>query len=189
MSSCPACGGWTVRMFGDDSFKKFFHAEYRSVIRFLMSTGACRQDAEEAAADAFRDAERQWKSIRAPKAWIRRVAGRKLPETGRRPESAVSLEELGVDAQTASGLEPAEQVAAIETVLAALRRLPDKQREVMAWTIDGYTPSEIAEHLHEPAANIRQNIKRARENLRMLLAGWNQDDDQGQEYGYGERLG
>jgi RNA polymerase sigma factor (sigma-70 family) len=54
-------------------------------------------------------------------------------------------------------------------VLEALQTLAPNQRAVMAWTYDGFTPTEIAEHLEcEPAA-VRKNLQRARENLKRTL--------------------
>ena len=53
----------------------------------------------------------------------------------------------------------------IPTVLDALRRLPPTMRTVMAWDIDGFTYTEIAEALAMNPAAVRQNISRARRRL------------------------
>jgi RNA polymerase sigma factor (sigma-70 family) len=55
------------------------------------------------------------------------------------------------------------------TVLAALATLPPKQRPVMAWCIDGYTPAEIAREMGADSAEVRQNLAKARKNLKQLL--------------------
>ncbi|MFF7401765.1 RNA polymerase sigma factor [Streptomyces murinus] len=52
-----------------------------------------------------------------------------------------------------------------QTVLDALRRLPPTMRTVMAWDIDGFTYTEIAEALAMNPAAVRQNISRARRRL------------------------
>jgi RNA polymerase sigma factor (sigma-70 family) len=52
------------------------------------------------------------------------------------------------------------------TVLAALASLPPKQREVMAWHIDGFGSAEIAATLHIDPAAVRQNLVKARRNLK-----------------------
>ena len=55
------------------------------------------------------------------------------------------------------------------TVLAALATLPSKQRQVMAWCIDGYTPAEIAREMGADSAAVRQNLAKARKNLKQML--------------------
>ncbi|MER6408562.1 sigma factor-like helix-turn-helix DNA-binding protein [Streptomyces viridosporus] len=50
-----------------------------------------------------------------------------------------------------------------------LRRLPPLQRTVMAFNLDDCSPSETAEALGLPAANVRQNLRRARINLARML--------------------
>ena len=55
------------------------------------------------------------------------------------------------------------------TVLAALASLPPKQREVMAWHIDGFGSAEIAATLHIDPAAVRQNLIKARRNLKKKL--------------------
>ena len=55
------------------------------------------------------------------------------------------------------------------TVLAALASLPPKQREVMAWHIDGFGSAEIAATLHIDPAAVRQNLIKARRSLKKKL--------------------
>jgi RNA polymerase sigma factor (sigma-70 family) len=50
-------------------------------------------------------------------------------------------------------------------VMAALNTLPPKQREVMAWIIDGFGAAEIARELGVSPESIRQNHAKARKNL------------------------
>jgi DNA-directed RNA polymerase specialized sigma24 family protein len=51
-------------------------------------------------------------------------------------------------------------------VIAALRRLPPAQLTAMALTFDGYTPTEIAQTLHQDASTVRSNLRHARKRLR-----------------------
>ncbi|WP_257004386.1 RNA polymerase sigma factor [Streptomyces sp. SA15] len=46
--------------------------------------------------------------------------------------------------------------------LPMLRSLPPRQRQVLAWTLAGFTPSDIAEHLGLPVDNVRANLRKAR---------------------------
>jgi RNA polymerase sigma-70 factor (ECF subfamily) len=54
-------------------------------------------------------------------------------------------------------------------VLAALADLPPKQRQVMAWTVDGFSPAEIARELDVEPATIRQSLAKARKHLKKQL--------------------
>jgi RNA polymerase sigma factor (sigma-70 family) len=67
---------------------------------------------------------------------------------------------------TASAVELRDEA---RTVLAALATLPPKQRQVMAWCIDGYTPAEIAREMGADPAAVRQNLAKARKNLKQVL--------------------
>jgi RNA polymerase sigma-70 factor (ECF subfamily) len=50
-------------------------------------------------------------------------------------------------------------------VLRLLKHLPPRQRQVLAWTFDGYTPSEIAEELAINSEAVRSSLKLARRTL------------------------
>jgi RNA polymerase sigma-70 factor (ECF subfamily) len=56
-------------------------------------------------------------------------------------------------------------------VLQVLRLLPYRQRQVMAWTYDGYTPAEIATFLNLDAGAVRASLHKARETLKRQLIG------------------
>jgi DNA-directed RNA polymerase specialized sigma24 family protein len=46
--------------------------------------------------------------------------------------------------------------------LPMLRSLPPRQRQVLAWSLAGFTPGDIAEHLDLPADTVRANLRKAR---------------------------
>jgi RNA polymerase sigma factor (sigma-70 family) len=50
-------------------------------------------------------------------------------------------------------------------VLAALQALPPRQRQVMAWIIDGFGAAEIARELGVSPESVRQSHAKARKNL------------------------
>lgn len=54
-------------------------------------------------------------------------------------------------------------------VLPLLEQLPSRQRQVMAWTYDGCTPTEIAEELKMNPEAVRSSLKKARATLKKLL--------------------
>ena len=54
-------------------------------------------------------------------------------------------------------------------VLAALADLSPKQRQVMTWTVDGFSPTEIARELDADPAAVRQSLAKARKHLKQQL--------------------
>jgi RNA polymerase sigma-70 factor (ECF subfamily) len=56
-----------------------------------------------------------------------------------------------------------------------IRRLPPRQRQVMAWTLYEYRPAEIADELRLPADTVRANLYQARNTLKAQLAREEED--------------
>jgi RNA polymerase sigma-70 factor (ECF subfamily) len=50
-------------------------------------------------------------------------------------------------------------------VLRMLDRLPARQRQVLAWTVDGYAPAEIAAELQMTPEAVRASLLKARRAL------------------------
>jgi DNA-binding CsgD family transcriptional regulator len=57
----------------------------------------------------------------------------------------------------------------VRFVLRLLAGLPPRQREVMAWTIDGYDPEEIAQLTGKNPATVRSHLRHARTSLKAAL--------------------
>ncbi|MFF4402264.1 sigma factor-like helix-turn-helix DNA-binding protein [Streptomyces sp. NPDC001480] len=55
--------------------------------------------------------------------------------------------------------------------LPLLRRLPPRQRQVLSWTLAGFTPTDIADHLGLSAETVRANLKKARRTAAAYLKG------------------
>ena len=158
----------------DEDFAAVYRAELAGLVRHVMFHGASLDQAWDAAQSAFSQAYPVWSRIRVPRAWLRTVAVRAywrsaVPET---PTDALPDQP---DPASGQGLTPVELGEQERLVLRALAELPVKQRQVMAWTIDGYAPTEIAEALGEDPAAIRQNLRRARKNLASTLAARGKD--------------
>ena len=110
-----------------------------------------------------------WTTIRVPLAWARRVASRALARRiARVVEDPVDdLPHASPLLPEQSGLSNWEQR---HDSLRLLALLPLRQRQVMAWTLDGYTPAEIAEELQISPGAVRANLHKARRSLTRHLA-------------------
>ncbi|MBQ1019857.1 sigma-70 family RNA polymerase sigma factor [Micromonospora sp. D93] len=51
----------------------------------------------------------------------------------------------------------------------AVQKLPQRQRQVLAWSFEGYEPTEIAEHLRMTLEAVRSSLYKGRQKLRGLL--------------------
>jgi RNA polymerase sigma-70 factor (ECF subfamily) len=141
-----------------------YRREMHGLVWFVMSLGASAEEAADAAQSAFAAAFTAWETIRHPAAWLRRVAQRAYYR------QAVSRE---IPVETAPDLPgPLSVTATVEfhdearEVLAALAEFPARQRQVMAWYVDGFTPAEIARQLGADPAAVRQSLAKARRNLK-----------------------
>lgn len=145
---------------------RYFDHEFVRLVAYLRRIGATRETAEDSAQQAFAEAYRQWAAINQPEAWLRRVAARIY--FGRAPEPI--LTDMADDMATSVDHDRIDNLEQSELVMAALKALPMNQRVVMAWTIDGYTPAEIANETGLKPEHVRKLLQRARESLRHTLS-------------------
>ena len=148
---------------GIDDFEACYKAEFIPLVMFLLRQGIPYHDAMDAAQIAFIEALRQWEKIWAPRAWLRRVAIRSVKHFPEFPVEDVPLRDQPL---LPDGIEIKEQT---RNVLKALAQLPPQQRTVMAWTLDGFSPAEIAAEIRCTPEAVRQNLHRARETLKQIL--------------------
>jgi RNA polymerase sigma factor (sigma-70 family) len=147
-------------------FTAFYRAEVPHLVAFLLWLGARLTDAADLAQETMIDAYASWPTVRHPRAWTRRVASRKY---GRRIANA----EEPVDHTDGTPLLPPHHDAANweqqHEILRLLGGLPWRQRQVMAWTFDGYAPQEIASELGITPEAVRSSLKLARRALAAVL--------------------
>jgi RNA polymerase sigma factor (sigma-70 family) len=148
-------------------FSACYARELSSVVWFVMSLGADAHRAADVAQSAFAEAFVVWDRIQYPAAWLRRVAGRLYYRHLIPQETPVQdVPDHQGPLSAAGAVELRDEACA---VLAALADLPPKQRQVMAWTIDGFSPTEIARELGVDPATVRQSLAKARKNLKQQL--------------------
>lgn len=149
----------------------FYDREMPRLVLFVMTLSSSLDGhaAADVAQTAFERALPRWPSLRHTKAWLYRVAHR---------EALARCAAIGREVPTSALPErPDEVYAALEVqwraeqreVMALLRRLAPKQREVMTWTLAGFSDTEIASALNLSTAAVRQNRASARKNLRKHL--------------------
>jgi RNA polymerase sigma factor (sigma-70 family) len=149
-------------------FELFYRAETRDLVRFLIWLGASLADAADVAQDTMIEAFHRWPTIRTPRAWVRRVASRiflrRLARVVERPVDDVDARPLLAANRDLTDWEQHDEICHL------LAQLPPRQRQVMAWTFDGYPPRQIAAELGITADAVRSNLKLARRALAERLS-------------------
>jgi RNA polymerase sigma-70 factor (sigma-E family) len=150
-----------------DEFADFYRASRDSCLRAVTAAVGDRELAEEQVAEAFARAWTSWGKVRrhaAPRAWVVRTALNLGVSWWRRRRREVPLADH--DAVVAAG--PGEGVD--PTLIAALRRLPARQREVVALRIFldldtettakvmGIAPGTVMAHLSRAVAALRRDL-------------------------------
>jgi RNA polymerase sigma-70 factor (ECF subfamily) len=145
---------------GHEEFDAFFRADFAPLVAFLCKAGFEVEAARDVAAEAMLHALEAWPTLEDPRAWVRRVAGRLLDAPGD-ARADWTLAGDPRDGEELAGL--VEQHAGLIDLLASL---PGKQRMVLAWSLDGFTPAQIAEALRIAPATVRSTLRHVRERLR-----------------------
>ncbi|WP_329266703.1 RNA polymerase sigma factor [Streptomyces sp. NBC_01451] len=180
MSELPAPAGHTgprpqqVRSFVPspavhrEDFDTFYVAEKKLLTKFLMYQGASEFEADDAAHQALLAVLPDlWTRLEYPGAYLRTAALRFYwRQNDRREQSTGEVPDMP------GGICPVAKLALSEesrTVIDAIRQLPPAQRDVLAWSLDGFTAEEIAAALRRTPAAVRQNLHRARRQLKINL--------------------
>jgi RNA polymerase sigma-70 factor (ECF subfamily) len=151
------------------SFEAVYRAERSRLIRYLMSMFVGQHQADEAVQATFARAYGRWDTIRRPRAWLYKVALRESYRTQASQREIPAGDALPDAAAAPDTVDLVVLNEEEELVRAALAALPGKQRQVMALTIAGFSPAEIAAELDCDPAAVRQNQVRARDKLAQQL--------------------
>jgi len=148
-------------------FAEFYTAAWDDCLRIVMVSVGNRPLAEDLVAEAFTKAWTSWRKIRGlaePRAWVIRSALNAHVSWWRRHRREVAL---GIHNNTVAA---SQDPALDSSLVAALRRLPVRQREVIALRLlldlDTATTAEmlgvssgtVATHLHRALAALRRDI-------------------------------
>ncbi|MFC4859384.1 RNA polymerase sigma factor [Actinophytocola glycyrrhizae] len=149
----------------DVAFAEFYSQFMPSLVRFLCWQGAPVADATDIAQETMFQLYRHWSSVREPAAWARQVASRRWGRHIADGPREQLVDDAALQRGSASSLLTSSDIRAIEQrydVLRLLDKLPPRQRQVLAWTYEGYTPTEIAEELQLTPEAVRANLYKAR---------------------------
>jgi RNA polymerase sigma factor (sigma-70 family) len=152
----------------------FYQREMPRLVLFVtMSTGLDIHAAADVAQAAFEKALPRWPTLRSPRAWLCRVAWHEALARCDALRREVPVDVVPDRADQLSGALAAELRAEQREVMAHLRALAPKQRQVMTWTLAGFGDAEIAEALGLSTNAVKQSRYYARRNLatRLGLAG------------------
>ncbi len=152
-------------------FAAFFRTSWEPCLRAVLTVTGSPQQAEDQVAEAFAKAWASWRKVRrhpAPKAWVVRTALNTGASWWRRRSRELPL----ADHDLTTPGDPDDGLDA--SLLAALRGLPRRQREVIALRIFlDLDTDTIARQLEIEAGTVRMHLSRAVTALRRELTTTN----------------
>ena len=165
-------GKWIGRLtrlqdmgYEQEEFAEFYRASKDSCLKAVTAVAGDRYLAEELVAEAYARAWTSWVKVRkhaAPRAWVVRTALNLGVSWWRRREVPLADHDAAIPADTGGGVDP--------VLIAALRRLPARQREVLALRIFldldtettakalGIAPGTVMAHLSRAVAALRREV-------------------------------
>jgi RNA polymerase sigma-70 factor (ECF subfamily) len=158
----------------DDGFEKFYRSSFPRLARTLTVLTADTRFVDDVVQDSFLLARRKWPEIRfydVPEAWVTKVAMRLM----RRRQSKESARSAGIVSDLAGLAAPGsicDIVAQHHDLYAAIRLLPDRQREIIVlYYLLGYPVLDIADILGIADGTVKAHLSHGRQRLGQLLAG------------------
>jgi RNA polymerase sigma-70 factor (ECF subfamily) len=162
---CSLDVGQRSRQEADLSFAAFYRGAIRPLVAFLINQGAAVDVAADIAQDTMTAAYQHWSDLHSPRGWVHKVASRAFVRKVASVEvSEYPVGEVPEPTSLLARPDAIEEWEAHHDALPMLRSLPPRQRQVMAWTLAGFTPTDIAEHLggNLTSEAVRANLAKAR---------------------------
>ncbi|MCX4639542.1 sigma-70 family RNA polymerase sigma factor, partial [Streptomyces platensis] len=138
---------------------------------FLVNQGASLADAADIAQTSMASLYQRWGDIEHPRPWVFRVASRTLVR-----KVGEVREELVEEVPEPTSLVPRPDAVAEweceHDAVRIVRSLPPRQRQILTWTLSGFTPSEIAGELGMTPEAVRASLKKARRTATECARTW-----------------
>jgi RNA polymerase sigma factor (sigma-70 family) len=153
-------------------YDRFGRTAYGLALRVLRDEGLAEDAVQEAFLAIWRGASRFIPERAKASTWIMTLVHRRAVDLVRREERrrADPMPDSEPRSETPSAADSALLRLERERVQAALRRLPDQQREAIELAYyGGFTQSELAERLGEPLGTIKSRMFTGLARLRELL--------------------
>jgi RNA polymerase sigma-70 factor, ECF subfamily len=157
-------------------YDRFGRVAYGLALRVLRDERLAEDAVQEAFLAAWRNADRFMPERAKVSTWLLTLVHRRAVDLVRREDRrrAEPLPERAQAAPIGSAEEDAWLRLERERVQAALRKLPDQQREALELAYyGGFTQSELAERLGQPVGTIKSRMFAGLARLRELLAEHN----------------
>ncbi|MEY9933913.1 RNA polymerase sigma factor (sigma-70 family) [Catenulispora sp. GP43] len=155
------------------ALEDFIREDRRHLIVYLLSLGLSLDEAQDAAADTY---ERLWihrAQVKRFKSWCRTTAYRLAVDTYRAHQRVSATTRELRQLPGLGSIAGAEDVVMLKEehrlVLARLRELPWKQRQVFTLHMEGMANKDIAELVMTKESTVASNIRHARTALRAKL--------------------
>jgi RNA polymerase sigma-70 factor (sigma-E family) len=155
-------------------FAEFYAATRDDCLRVVLLTAGDRLLAEDLVAEAYTRAWLSWRKVRGldqPRAWVVRTALNTRISWWRRRRREVGLDDQAYDHASPASQDGTYQRSLDTDLVAALRRLPVRQREVVALRLLldldtastaealGLADGTVGSHLHRALANLRRDLR------------------------------
>lgn len=158
----------------DSEFDRFYREQWSLVVDSLVRLGAGHL-APDLAQDAMTAIYRRWTTVEHPRALVRAIAVRLWRDHDRHGCYRPLVTECSVSHCAVARIEsatPLDHLLRREELLdltSGLREHPPRQRQVIAYSMRGFRPSEIARELRISPAGVHLHLYRARRDLRSRL--------------------
>jgi RNA polymerase sigma factor (sigma-70 family) len=153
-----------------EQIEDFFRRYWAGLVRSLLREGADRWEAQDAVAEAIREALRRWSELTHPVAWVRTAARshwlKQRRGAGHGDEVLVAdVSELGPGCADPE----LDAYELREWFAGVLAQLPPARREALELSVQGLTPAEIARLVGKTPEAVRTALKLGR---KQAVAMW-----------------
>jgi RNA polymerase sigma factor (sigma-70 family) len=148
---------------GEQDFAGFYREHFPRLVAYLLYQGARAHLAADLAQEAMIAAYQRWDAITMPRSYVWTVAYRTFIRSALH-EAELPIAEVPEPTAALPDPEEAEAWLQEQEIMGVLHALPPRQRQILALTLDGWTPAEMANLLGIDSSAVRSNLKKARRN-------------------------